>query len=235
LAEAIDFESEHWDRPLDKPIWYWRRNYYLAVWGEYESCDSWSADKVVRKSTRELNRLFWSYNQIPPLDVVLNVSISGKRGKGGRLRPWRWNANLSFGSYRTNHFQWRGSCKSVADALRKAGAVPDLQEQADELIRKAYSIDPGTKSVYVKKGDEWIPFCTDYGISYAANKQWPTGQYAIVRWEKPHNSDVWRRSLVHLKNHGSWYNSGGFWPKETTPDLAPWTEHPETQEKNVTG
>lgn len=170
--------SVGWSRKRD-----WQQVSPTFEYDDWRLCDSWTCEKIVSPSYAS------------DLVVKLVVHISGKRGKGGRLRPHRWSAQLVLGRFkgdpiglgevRKGPWVCRGpalTCRSVADAMRRADKL-DLAEGIEKLVQRAYSTE-GAECFWKQAWDgTWEPYKTVFKDMGHDWRELPRGKYVVTQWK----------------------------------------------------
>lgn len=216
------------DPKPSEEIWFGGRNGGIDVNSEWQPTDSWSFDRILRRTEQSTRTRFCAP------DVKLHISVLGKRGKGYRLRPYTWYASVRFGSCESKwgskwELKMGGKCKSVRQALRDALAHPDVEAAIARVLGRAYSpLD--AECVYRKHEDRFVPWLTHLGIDWEqACWDWPNGDYQIRKWD-PGRLQTDRPSVHAWIRVCSTYGMSGKTVENDDPEITCWLPNP--YEKN---
>lgn len=154
------------------PRWEVYRNHRSNYWGdEFYPINSWRAEHEFREPHRLVDGK-------QSFTTFIEIHVEGKRDKKGKLRATKFYATMKFGRNGQGIWLFKGSCKTVQDAIRKVEAHPDvLSRVADVLVRAAYHRPYKAKCVWRKENDEYVPFLTELGVDYSWAHGWPYGEY----------------------------------------------------------
>lgn len=159
-------------------LWTVRRNGGHDQNGEWEPSDSWTCTKIIKPS----------YSQHMAVKLVVNVyGVRFFRPGWRTCQPRRWSAHLTIG-WRNRHFsdhKYAQSCKSIADAYRKAEKLPFLAAEVAALLKEAYG-PAGAEAVFREMEDgRFEPFVTRLGVGGEGSRDMVLGKYLVTRWERP--------------------------------------------------
>ena len=168
--------------------WFISRDHSLAVWDEYVLCNSWSG---YRKITDTL---------------TYRINILGKYKSGSYgLRPIRWSARLTYGSYHFPVSSNHSSCKSISDACQLADKA--LTDQVFEATCHFFLSGRFAHCIVDK---DLNPFFTSFGYPqwysphlFNSRRNYPCGRYYYAYQL---NDDI-KFGSVNVSSLG--YGSGG--------------------------
>lgn len=157
--------------------------------------------------------------------MVVKVRVSGKRDKGGKLRPRNWSVTFGMGGFHSLF----GDNVEKPQNFRSARTLAQIKRMVDEIdfskeidaAQRAYYSQARSTCIYARVGSEWVPFCTAFDTE-GVDHIFTTGEYEGIqlRTWKPHRKEPFDEFERRSWSVHSWGYSGGI--RTEHPPVAHW-------------
>lgn len=210
--------------------WLGGRNHYQEYpGGDYEPSHSWTYRLQLKKRRpvpKDGYYLVYKDGTVHKflLTYSITLDVTGRRGKGSRVRPVMGYVTVRRGELSTPSFQVKG--KSLAEMLRKALKSKELTDHIEAIQRSLYN-PLGCRAVYKLSEDRqtWEPYASDLGALYWYERfrDFPRGEYLELKWggNKPSKEDPRSEKFLayHTTSRGGGSLMGGGLSKEDFPPV----------------